>query len=70
MGKGDKQSAMEGTMTEIKKCPFCGGDEITFRKYEQNKYGHMGCADCCAQGPYATTDADAVESWNERLSDD
>jgi len=52
--------------TELKPCPFCGGDEylrpieglIESRKYV--------CCPCGAYGPFGDCDIGAIEAWNKR----
>lgn len=55
---------------ELKPCPFCGDDEAYFEgEYpapDTSEWGAVHCADCCAIGPYAPTQAEAIADWNRR----
>lgn len=56
-------------MSELKPCPFCGGDYVQFIEYKAG-YGTVGCGDCCFEYPdsQVTTypKAEAIEAWNTR----
>ena len=44
----------------LKKCPFCGSEEIEF------DYNCMRCKDCLTEGPTQMTEEEATELWNKR----
>lgn len=58
-------------MTELKLCPFCGGDaEITKSVVTQGMWGHYQyqviCTECGAQTLNDNSEEIAVRSWNRR----
>ena len=59
-------------MSDLKSCPFCGGDYVQFIEYKAG-YGTVGCGDCCFEYPdsQVTTypKAEAIEAWNRRAND-
>lgn len=55
-------------MTELKPCPFCGGEaEILTAESMRGGYlfGIM-CNDCCSRGDVYETEAEAIAAWNTR----
>lgn len=54
-------------MIELKPCPFCGGDEVDFQRYESRRWT-VGChaTDCICEGPHRATMREAAEAWNTR----
>lgn len=55
--------------TELKSCPYCGGDDICIE--EQEEYHSHGrfflyCGDCYASGPLRKDSKKAIEAWNRR----
>ena len=44
----------------MKKCPFCGSEEIEF------DYNCMRCKDCLTEGPTQMTEDEAEKLWNKR----
>lgn len=45
----------------IKPCPFCGATaELTFG----TDYSWVSCVGCCADGPSANSDTEAIAAWN------
>lgn len=49
---------------ELKPCPFCGGEILTFRR---GKYmWWVKCEQCGAESGVSTKKRDAVEKWNRR----
>lgn len=50
----------------MKKCKICGGDGII--KKDGIAY-YVVCSNCGARSFYAETEKDAVEVWNEMMSD-
>lgn len=60
-------------MSELKPCPFCGGEgclqEHIFVGYT-NTYGVV-CLDCCAETrQFFRTREEAIEAWNRRTDAD
>ena len=60
-------------MTELKPCPFCGGEgvlqEHVFHGYSST-YGVV-CFDCCAETKQFFTDKNvAIRAWNRRAEHD
>ena len=52
-------------MSELKPCPFCGGEAHTYR----NNLWHVGCEHAhngCVTMSAFVTEAEAVEAWNTR----
>ena len=51
-------------------CPFCGSTDVEMDSYRA--LGWMGtrynvrCTDCCAEGPNADNEDDAITEWNRR----
>lgn len=55
-------------MSELKPCPFCGGEaEILTAESMRGGYlfGIM-CNDCCSRGDVYENEAEAIEAWNTR----
>ena len=55
-------------MTELKKCPHCGGEaEI----YIQNKKWTIECKNCFCEISHYTMDSDEMtNAWNKRVKDE
>lgn len=58
-------------MSKIRKCPFCGGEDIEIKKeYALGGYWFFGFCDTCnAISMSARTIKDAIAEWNERADD-
>ena len=58
-------------MTELRKCPFCGGEATIYEdRHENIIYGYnVACDNCCAT-IFADTEEEAIEAWNKRVSCD
>ena len=61
-------------MTELRKCPFCGGEAIiVYEATRKNVYGEtikgtaIGCRNCECQMFYRNREL-AIEAWNKRVS--
>lgn len=57
-------------MTELKPCPFCGGEaEILTAESMHGGYlfGIM-CNDCCSRGDVYDNEAEAIAAWNTRAA--
>lgn len=55
-------------MTELRKCPFCGGEASTYVAYDDGYY--VCCNECGCGLPVYNTEQDAIEAWNRRTSCD
>ena len=54
-------------MTELRKCPFCGG-KVEMYNYCFNEW-YIGCRECsCDLGVFDTKE-EAIEAWNKRVSE-
>lgn len=60
-------------MTELKPCPFCGGNanliknkDFDMRFYCVIPYYFVMCSQCRAQSNKLETDKEAIEAWNKR----
>ena len=52
-------------MTELRKCPFCGGEASIYVAYDD---GYYVCCDECGCGlPVYNTEQEAIEAWNKRV---
>lgn len=52
-------------MTELRKCPFCGGEAEISTYYFIEWY--IGCGECsCDLGVFDTKE-EAIEAWNKRV---
>lgn len=55
-------------MSELKPCPFCGGEAEMLTAESMNGgylFGIM-CNDCRSRGDVYDTEAEAIEAWNTR----
>lgn len=52
-------------MTELQRCPFCGGDDVSQTGTINNNV--VICFDCGARGPVCLFKDSAVKKWNERV---
>ena len=50
-------------MTELKKCPFCGGEAELVTKWTMCC---VSCANCFAWTECFDNEAEAIEAWNSR----
>ena len=54
---------------KLKKCPFCGGDDVgIIRRDEYGNYA-VRCWDCGATGEPCDYESDAIEAWNTRVEE-
>ena len=58
-------------MSELKPCPFCGGEAGWSQGEQKTKYGNeqVYCVDCFAQTPPDSSKREAAEWWNPRVDD-
>lgn len=49
-------------MTELKKCPFCGGEA----EFATNHKRWVQCKKCLAESDYCDTPEQAIAAWNKR----
>jgi len=57
-------------MTELKPCPFCGGEAVyigTGNNYPK-EYWRVMCKKCFASGIYNETKGRARQRWNRRVN--
>ena len=60
-------------MHELKPCPFCGSQPITFNTgnaYPEIYYRVICPNNCCMQSKLYDSLADAIEAWNRRANND
>lgn len=50
-------------MSELKPCPFCGGEAKTVTDYY---FRNTRCSSCGATGWQCCTESEAIEAWNTR----
>lgn len=56
-------------MTDLKPCPFCGGEAVAMHIANFNWHSVM-CDSCMAETMDYGTDEEAVAAWNTRAADD
>lgn len=58
-------------MTELKPCPFCGGEGFVAHRTQPAEIGWFygcGCKRCRVQfGCYNDSEEEAIEQWNKRV---
>lgn len=55
---------MPGTKSELKSCPFCGGEA---RRGENKDFGHLVyCKKCLARTTFYKSKGAAARAWNRR----
>lgn len=61
-------------MTELKPCPFCGGEHVKLQHYkvDSNDWWYVSCCECqIAMDPLqwdSQTKEQAIERWNKRYN--
>ena len=58
------------TMTELRKCPFCGGEAKIYRRqlnWLLDDY-KVECCSCCCSTDIYDTKQEAIEAWNKRVT--
>ena len=50
-------------MTELKPCPFCGGEARLHSSFE---WSHVSCEKCFASTSIRISEEQAIEAWNNR----
>lgn len=53
-------------MYELKRCPFCGSDEVSVI---QARMYFVMCNQCGGEGGMRATINDAMKAWNDRMAD-
>lgn len=56
-------------MSELKRCPFCGGEAVTAEAYNiklKKFLPIVKCFDCGCKTPMAETFEEAIDAWNTR----
>ena len=59
-------------MTELKPCPFCGGEALArpnLPTYGCDVMYYAGCKKCKVRTPLRWAMEDAIEDWNRRAED-
>jgi len=57
-------------MTELKPCPFCGGEAEPFNPFGNiNGPWYVRCSDCGGSIRFEHTEAEAIAAWNTRADD-
>ena len=56
-------------MAELKKCPFCGSDNITMMGKRENCFPWIRCECCGASTSAFETQEEAIEAWNNRATE-
>ena len=64
----------ESKPTQLKPCPFCGGDaRLNVRSYTDAEAdannAYAGCIDCGVKTPWRFAAAGAANAWNQRSGD-
>lgn len=52
--------------TELKPCPFCGGNAKFRSDFCYGRKYHVECEDCGVKSPHKLISEDAIRAWNER----
>ena len=53
-------------MTELNKCPFCGGEARIMGAGRDDIYKFVYCGECLGQTMACETTEEAIEAWNRR----
>ena len=56
-------------MSELKPCPFCGGEAMLFAPRHHGAPREVMC-DCGARGALSYSKAEAIAAWNRRANDE
>ena len=56
-------------MSELKPCPFCGGEATLWKDCLADRPWHILCG-CGGRVGYFVTKEEAVTAWNRRVGDD
>ena len=57
-------------MSELKRCPFCGGEAVTAEMYNtklKKLFPIVKCLDCECRTPMTETFEEAIKAWNVRV---
>ena len=54
-------------ITELKPCPFCGGNILSV--FWEIDMCRIRCKNCSTRGPWEFNEELAVEAWNRRAED-
>lgn len=57
-------------MTELKPCPFCGGENLNIRHGKYMWWVECLNGDCGANGGTKVHKKKAIEAWNRRVDDE
>ena len=57
-------------MIELKPCPFCGSEDVDGGEFLPfgipSVVPMVACDNCGCRGPFAATEEEAIEKWNDR----
>lgn len=53
-------------MSELKPCPFCGGEAELYASPAKDGWNYVFCKKCQTAGDNYDTEAEAIEAWNTR----
>lgn len=59
-------------MSNLKKCPFCGGTQVQLVEYDQANASplyYIWCPDCCFESGMYSKAVFITEKWNRRVED-
>lgn len=59
----------DNQLSEVKPCPFCGGDDITLATSYNNKFYNAECNACGACTAVHSSEIEVVQAWNTRSSE-
>ena len=57
-------------MTELKPCPFCGGEAHVVETIHGKTLPWVRCKDCGMETPMLDTEEEAIEAWNRRVDNE
>ena len=55
--------------SELKPCPFCGGEALIGETLDDTWFGMCGLDNCCVLESYWPTKDEAIAAWNTRVGD-
>ena len=56
-------------MSELKPCPFCGGEAEAYVSPAKDGWNYVFCKKCQTSVDNYDTAAEAIEAWNRRAND-
>lgn len=55
---------------KLKRCPFCGGEDIGVMTDDNGTSWYIFCKDCGCCCGYAMHEEEAVKAWNRRVNNE